>query len=128
MTATYDPSLVDDPDRNWVRLVLRDTDTAGTNASLQDEEIDAILLLESNKFFAAATLGGSIFAKWQLAGEGLVEKRIDKDLVWKWAQGRGASEAWTNYLENFRKLGADALLPALRSKIFRAAGNLTATA
>jgi hypothetical protein len=51
--VSYDPSL--GTDRDWVRLLIGDRDIE--SAKLQDEEINALLREEPNKYLAAARAG-----------------------------------------------------------------------
>ena len=54
MSVTYDPTLRNDRDR--VRFLCGDTDTATGKAALQDEEITWVLAEEANLYMAAATV------------------------------------------------------------------------
>ena len=115
MGATYTAANVETNALDWVRLKLFDTDTSA--AVLDDAEITAILALEKNKYFAAASLGMSIFAKWAQSGKGLVEKRIGMDLQWKW--GKSASQEWVAYLQKVRDDGSLVLARTTTSRFFR---------
>ena len=60
MTATYNPSQLDDP-KNQVRLLLSDTDT--NDAYLHDEEITFFLDNNSNVYLAAADAAEALYAQ-----------------------------------------------------------------
>lgn len=96
MSATYDPELSENKD--WVRLLSGDRDVPD-RPFLQDEEIEAILVEESdNKYYAAARAAESIVAR----GHGLVEKAVD-DLRLRWSDNKNA--AYWEYIKSLRKRG-----------------------
>lgn len=95
MAATYDPTLA--TDRDWVRFLIGDRTVA--SARLQDEEIDAVLTEEQNKYLAAARCAEIAFGGTQ----GLVEKAVD-DLRLKYSDN--ADSAYWKYIESLREKGA----------------------
>lgn len=109
MPASYDPSLPEEKD--WVRLLTGDRDVA--RPFLQDEEIEAILATEANRYLAAATVAESILAK----GRGLVEKAVD-DLRLRWSDN--PKSAYTAYIQKLRERGAQKTYK--RSSVFRTLG------
>lgn len=60
MTWTYNSSNVASSGRSWIRLRIGDTSSG--NQLLQDEEIDALLSGEGNKYYAAALAAESLGA------------------------------------------------------------------
>jgi hypothetical protein len=107
MTASYDASLPSD--RDWVRFLIGDRDT--DNPIHQDEEIDALLIEERNKYMAAFRAGQVIVAQDQ----GIVEKAVG-DL----RLDRGddsAKNAYSQYLLTLQKKGA--ITQVTEKKVFR---------
>lgn len=95
MPATYDPSLPTAKD--WVRFLTGDRTV--TAARLQDEEIDALVTEEGNKYLAAAraleivTGGGR---------GGVIEKTVD-DLKLRFSDS--ADSALARYIKMLREKG-----------------------
>ncbi len=72
MSATFASSLPTDKD--WVRHKIGDKTDLPDGAIFQDEEIEAILAEQANKWLAAAELGESLLAE---ETGGAVEKAVD---------------------------------------------------
>lgn len=113
MTATYEPTLP--TDRDWVRLLIGDSTTA--TARLQDEEIDALLVEESNKYLAAARALEVLHTRWSSAGEGIVEKQVESLRIRRGVD-QSASDALQARIEQLRRKGV--WVEAPQSKVFRA--------
>lgn len=104
MSATYNASLP--TDRDWVRFSIGDRGltNAGspgfaiTGAKLQDEEINAVLLEEQNKYLAAARCGEVILAQ----SRDVIEKVVD-DLRLKF--GTDPKSAYRTHLRHLREEG-----------------------
>src|SRR5262245_50501418 len=115
MAATYDPTLPRDKD--WVRLQIGDRGTfsaapAITGAVLSDEEINAILAEEANKYLAAARLGDVILAK----GRGVVSKSVSSlSLSW----GDSPEGSYRAHLQRLRERGCQLLLKGSGGSVFR---------
>jgi len=107
MAATYSITL--DSDKDWVRFLSGDRDT--TNARLQDEEINALLVEEKNKYLAAARACDLIMSR----ANGLVMKQVG-DL--KLQFGGSAQDAYSRHAKLLRERGATLLLPA-NTRAFR---------
>ena len=105
MGFTYSPTI--DDDRDWVRLSLGDTVRA--RAIFEDEEIDAILAEEPNKFLAAARLGEIMLAS---KTKGAVEKAVG-DLRIRYSDS--PQSAFRAYIANLRKEGAALVQPKPRT-------------
>jgi hypothetical protein len=106
MSASYSVNLTTDKD--WVRMLIGDRDV--TSPIFQDEEINAVLAEEANKYLAAAAMGGMILAR----GRGLVEKAVD-DLRLRWSDN--PKSAYSAYIQNLREKGAEKTFS--RSSVFR---------
>ena len=107
MTASYNPSLVDDLD--WVRFLIGDREE--TDAIISDEEITTLLQEERNKYMAAFRAGNIILAQDQ----GVVEKAVG-DL----RLNRGddsVKNAYSIYLLALQKKGA--ITQVTENRIFR---------
>lgn len=62
MPVTFDPSMVADPDRDWIRFKL--DDIVETDTSIEDDTIDAILTrAEGNLILALLSCGQSLYIK-----------------------------------------------------------------
>jgi|GEM_PF-6132266 len=109
MSASYDPSLEEEKD--WVRLLVGDRDVA--RPFFQDEELEAILASEGNRYLAAARAAEVILAK----DRGLVEKAVD-DLRLRWSDN--AKSAYHEYINSLRAKGM--AMAAGTSFVFRVAG------
>jgi hypothetical protein len=101
LTATYDPAL--STDRDWVRLLVNDTDDA--DAKLENEEIDALLVEEANKYLAAAAALEVLYTRWASAGEGVMEKMVDEMRI-KRGVDSPAAEALQARIDSLRAKGA----------------------
>lgn len=97
MPTTYDPLLP--TDRDWVRFLIGDR--GPTRFVLKDEEIDALLGEESNKYLAAARAGETILAQ----GKDLVSKTVD-GLSLTWGSSSPES-AYRKHLARLRQKGAE---------------------
>lgn len=102
MAATYDTSLPTDKD--WVRFMIGDRDVAA--ATLQDEEINAILGMKANKYLAAADCAQMMLA----LNQGLIEKQVET-LKLQWSN-KGAESTYQIYIEYLRKMGTMMMSPA----------------
>ena len=65
MSWSYDPAAIE-KGLNFVRLMVGDTDTS--DQQMSDEEINAILAIEADKWRAAAVVADSISAKYARYG------------------------------------------------------------
>ena len=95
MSTTYNPALPTDKD--WVRFLVGDRDVA--SAVLSDEEINALLNEEANKYLAAARAGEIILT----SGQGLVMKKVE-DLSLTFEDS--ADGTYRNYIKSLRERGA----------------------
>lgn len=107
---TYDAALPTDKD--WVRLLVGDRDMSAPK--LQDEEIDALVLENKNKYLAAAAAAELILARTH----GMVEKQVG-DLKIKYSDD--VKSAYRDYIKHLREKGAQLLLTptARRTSTFR---------
>ena len=96
MAATFTPSLPTDKD--WVRHKIGDKADLD-DAIFQDEEIEAILAEQANKWLAAAELGESLLAE---ETGGAVEKAVG-DLRIRWSDS--PQSAYTAMLKRLRETG-----------------------
>ncbi len=95
MAITFDPALPEDKD--WVRFQIGDSVVA--TAVLDDATIEAILVLELNKWFAAATCAQAITAR----GKGLASKKVeDLELTYE----DSADSAYQRLIDDLREEGA----------------------
>ena len=108
MPATYDPTLPTDMD--WVRFLIGDRNT--TTPKLQDEEINAVLAEEANKYLAAARCGEQIIAQ----GQGAVSKSVDDLSI---TFGDSKESAFRDHLQKLREKGCQVLLKVSGSSVFR---------
>jgi hypothetical protein len=93
--ATYNPDAMTDKD--WVRMLSGDRNTS--RATLSDEEINALLAEEQNKYLAAARACEIILAK----SGGLVEKQVG-DLRLRYTHT--PEDAYRRYVRYLREEGA----------------------
>ena len=108
MSATYDPTLP--TDRDWVRFLVGDRVVASN--ILEDEEIDALLLEEANKYLAAARAGEVILSR----SRGVVSKTVaDLSLTY----GDSPESAYRTHLQRLREKGCKLLLEVSGSSILR---------
>lgn len=115
MTTTYEPSLP--TDRDWVRHLLRDTDT--TAPMFQDEEIDAVLsatLLSISspaaRYFAAASLLATLHTQWMSRGKGIASKKTSKfAITYGTGIGINVDAAVQARIKELRIEGANILCP-----------------
>lgn len=92
MSFNYDPTLPTDRDK--VRIMIRDTDTANPDRRLyQDEEIEAVLTLQANELnlTAAFLLDGivvntALLAKMEKIGDYSIDSKAMAGAVMKAAQ------------------------------------------
>lgn len=116
MSATYDPAL--STDKDWVRFQVGDRGIAGDPLSfiLADEEINAILSEEQNKYLAAARIGEIIMSH----GHGAVSKTVGNLSI---SYGNDSPEsAFRHHLNRLRAKGCELLLKQSGSHIFRVLG------
>lgn len=115
MSATYDPSLT--TDRDWVRFTIGDhAFTTEAAANLQNEEIEALLADEENKWLAAAEALDFLRVKWASAGAGVLEKQVSKLRIKKGVD-QEASAALKDRVDELRARGARRASPP--STVFR---------
>lgn len=98
--ATYAGTLPSDKD--WVRFRIGDTDTPD-NTHYSDDEINAVLGLSSNKYFAAADLAESML---NAQTGGAVEKAVG-DLRIRWSDS--PKSAYQSLINELREEGARVL-------------------
>ena len=103
---SFDPSL--GTDRDWVRLLVGDTDTA--NEYLTDAEYDMVVTEQtaggaSRKYFAAALALPMLYAKWNAEGKGVVDKQMSKLRIRRGEEVSRAA-AIRNQSDDFRREGA----------------------
>lgn len=111
MTATYDVNLATDKD--WVRFKIGDSVVdPETRAKLQDEEIEAVLAEESNKWLAAARLAESILAKRQ----GATSKSVGDLSI---SYGDGSDSSYRGLIKDLREEGCRRLLKTSGSSVMR---------
>lgn len=97
MAVTYNAALA--TTRDWVRFLVYDRDTA--KAVLQDEEIDAVLVEESdNKYLAAARVGEILLLKHGFKEE--IEAG-DGDARIRWSRTR--TEEFRSLLRSYEAKG-----------------------
>lgn len=102
MSADFDPTLPTDKD--WVRLVIGDTDTS--NAIFTDESIQAFVDEEANKKLAAARCLEALVSRWGVESGGLTEKQTSK-LRRRWGGTGSTIESMGKYAETLRAEGAE---------------------
>ncbi len=118
MSFSYDTSL--SSDLAWVRFLIGDVTSA--TAVLSDEEIAAIITVETKsvaaatKYAAAATAGTAAFARWQATGKGISAKAVD-GLSIKRESGEDANRAYLKMLQGYREKSAE--LQFVRPAVFR---------
>lgn len=91
--SPYDPSLR--TDRDWVRFFIADK---GPTFYVADEEIDALLVEQPNKYLAASVAGRLLINRTAGATGGmeLIEKQVD-GLRLRYGGGSGGSEGGSSY-------------------------------
>lgn len=100
MAFTYDPTLASN--RDWVRFLIGDRTQPNV---LDDEEIDAVLVEEANKYLAAARCGRFILARGRA---GVVSKSVDGLSLSYDSSPDGAYGRW---LTELHQRGCELLLP-----------------
>jgi hypothetical protein len=95
--VSYDHTL--GTDRDWVRFLIGDHPKDLTKAVLQDEEINALLSEEQNKYYAAAMAGDIVVARLG----GAVSKQVGELGI---TYGDSPESAYRTYLTNLRYRGA----------------------
>jgi len=108
MSGTYNPTLP--TDRDWVRFQLGDR--GPTTWVLDDAEINAALVEESNKFLAAYRLGNDFLAR----RGGITSKSVDGLSV---SYGDGAEGSFRSHLKDLQKRGLQLLQQRTGSSTFR---------
>ena len=103
MPFSYDPGL--SSDRDWVRLLSGDR--VADQMRLADEEIDALLREESNKYLAAARACELLLAR----SGGLVTKQVDT-LRLQWSDNSTAETTYTKYIKYLKERGAQLTIRA----------------
>lgn len=113
MKATYEPGLVDD--LSWVRLLTGDRPRNGDIepvAVLDDDEINAVLAEEANKYLAAARCGDIILARTG----GVVSKHVgDLSITYEGSE----DGAYRAHIKKLRQRGAELLLKQSGSSVLR---------
>lgn len=99
MSATYDPNLSRDLD--WVRFQVGDRDI--DDPQLQDQEIEAMLAEEPNKYLAAARAGEAIVSR---GGGDIVSKSVGDLSV---TYGDTGSVSFESHLQSLRRKGLQIL-------------------
>lgn len=123
MSASYDSTLATGKD--WVRFLTRDTDT--TDASISDEEIEAVLDMQTasapaSYYFAAAEVLSLRLAEQAMVGEGKQRKMVEH-LQIEWGMESNVVEAIDKHICWLRERGAFLLAP--RPRALRAVGRST---
>lgn len=108
MSATYDYNLKTDTD--WVRFLSGDRNIA--DPRLQDEEIQAILAEEANKYFAAARVCEAVIAM----GKNAVSKTVGNLSI---SYGDSPESAYVTRARELRERGAELLLKTSGSHVLR---------
>jgi hypothetical protein len=116
VTATYEPALP--ADRDWVRHLIRDTDT--TAPMFQDEEIDAVVSATlttisspAARYFAAATLLATLHTQWMSRGKGIASKKTSKfAITYGTGIGINVDAAVQLRIKELRIQGANLLCPS----------------
>jgi hypothetical protein len=110
LTTTYDSSL--STNRDWVRFLIGDTDSS--DYQLQDEEIDAILVEQSNKYLAAARALSGLQGRWAGVGRGVAEKQVGR-LRKRWGGVEGSNAvAISDRIAELRQLGTPGPSPLFK--------------
>lgn len=100
--STYAPSRLNERGRDWVRFKIGDTDVPDGTVYC-DAEIEAVLVLEPNPWFAAAELAESLVAS---DSGGAVEKAVG-DLRIRWSDS--PQSAYRGLIDKLREDGAEEL-------------------
>lgn len=101
MAFTYEPALT--ADRDWVRFMVGDR--VKDVAVLQDEEIDAFLASEANKYLAAWRCGQLILARGK---GGISSKSVDGLSI---TYDNSPEGAYGRHLQELHTKGCELLLP-----------------
>lgn len=110
MSQTYDPTL--STDKDWVRFLVGDRVVDGT-AVLEDEEIEALLVEEPNKYMAAARACEVILAD---RGD-VVSKSVDDLSI---SYSGSAESAYREHVRKLKQRGAtEAMKTAGKSAVMR---------
>lgn len=110
--VSYDPTL--GTDRDWVRFLIGDRVVVPeTAAKLTNEEIDAVVADEANKFLAAARCLEALYAQWKAQGADVVEKQVG-DLRIRRSDNQSAESAVAALISSLRQRGAWLLHPKPR--------------
>jgi len=81
------------------------------DALLQNEEIDALLTEEENKWLAAAEALESLRVRWAGSGQGILEKQVSKLRI-RQGVDQGADAALVSRIDELRARGARRATPA----------------
>lgn len=95
---TYDPTLPSD--RDWVRFLIGDRTSP---FRISDDEIDALLIEERNKYLAAARAGEICLTR----GMGITSKSVEGLSI---SFGDSPTSAYRSHLQRLREKGARLLL------------------
>lgn len=104
---SFDPSLPTDKD--WVRLLIGDTDAPET---LADSTIEALIAealalgasAEGAKYCAAAQAGGLMAAGWTASSSGIAEKTVSKLRIQYGGGSSGSAvEVYNTYLAGLKE-------------------------
>lgn len=124
MAVTYDSTLPSN--RDWVRFLTRDTSL--TDAALQDEEIDAMLLEEevakpaALKYLTAARVLSLLVSQWASVSKGVKSKTVGR-LQLEWGGDGENYKALYDRIEYLKRRAAEICDP--RPHAFRTLGNST---
>lgn len=99
MTATYTGGNIDTSNKDLVRFLVGDTNTA--SAKLTDEEIDALLVIHTNPYCAAAAALSHLMTKYASSAQGLRRKEVD-DLTVEWHDGQTFEEAFRKRINELK--------------------------
>lgn len=119
MAATYDNTLP--TDRDWVRFLIRDTNT--TTPIFDDNEIDAVLDLKllsitspAARYFAAAELLSAAHTAWMTKGRGVASKKVSQlSISYGTGVGINIDAAIQARIKELRITGAHLLCPEPRT-------------
>ncbi len=100
--STYSPDLIGEGGKDWVRFKIGDRDVPDKTVYC-DAEINAMLVLGPNRWFAAAELAESLLAS---NTGGAVEKAVG-DLRIRWSDS--PHSAYRELIDNLRETGAEEL-------------------
>lgn len=110
MASTYDPSLINTVELDWVRFNIGDRGPTygGRNFILDDSEITQTLAQERNKWIAAFRCGSIILSR----GFGITSKSVD-GLAISW--GDGAESNYRKHLQTLLERGCEIQLDTNRA-------------